>query len=247
MEKTERLDKILAHLGYGTRTEIKKFCRKGEVWVNGAVEKDSSAKIQLDTDTVEVFGEKVPLGEAQKNHYLMLNKPAGYLSATEDEATDTVINLIGEYYAHKLFPVGRLDLDTEGLLILTDDGELAHRLTHPKWKVEKTYFAVVEGGLSPNVIEKLKQGVLLRDGYETLPAEAQILKASSESSEIMITVMEGKYHQIKRMMAALGHPVTYLKRLSMGELKLDESLELGGYRELSEDEVEYLKKITKLL
>jgi 16S rRNA pseudouridine516 synthase len=171
----------------------------------------------------------------------MLNKPGGYLSATEDSVQETVIDLLEmEDAVYKPFPVGRLDKDTEGLLLLTNDGQLSHQLLSPKKHVPKTYYATILGKVTEEDAAAFKQGVELDDGYITKPASLVILSAD-EQSEIHITITEGKFHQVKRMFEAVGKKVTYLKRISMGPLLLDESLELGEYRELTEEEVEALQ------
>ncbi|MGB9767270.1 MAG: pseudouridine synthase [Sulfurihydrogenibium sp.] len=179
----------------------------------------------------------------------MLNKPSGYITATKDENLPTVLDLLAdEPVADKLFPVGRLDFDTEGLLILTTDGQLAHRLAHPKWEIEKEYYAVVEGDVSGiNFLPFEKEGILLKkDKYRTKPFKVKVISTSDEQSEIFITVSEGKYHIVKNIMESLGHPVKYLKRVRIGNLNLDENLEVGEYRPLSNEEVEKLKSLVNL-
>jgi 16S rRNA pseudouridine516 synthase len=179
----------------------------------------------------------------------MLNKPSGYITATKDENLPTVLDLLtDEPVADKLFPVGRLDFDTEGLLILTTDGQLAHRLAHPKWEIEKEYYAVVEGDVSAiNFLPFEKKGILLKkDKYRTKPFKVKVVSTSDEQSEIFITVSEGKYHIVKKIMESLRHPVKYLKRVRIGNLKLDENLEVGEYRPLSNEEVEKLKSLVNL-
>lgn len=179
----------------------------------------------------------------------MLNKPSGYLTATYDENLPTVLELLSDQpIADKLFPVGRLDLDTEGLLILTTDGQLAHRLAHPKWNVEKEYFAIVKGDVSSiNFFVYEKKGIYLKkDKYQTKPFKVKVLFHSTDQSEIFITVLEGKYHIVKRIMEELGHPVEYLRRIRMGTLSLDEDLKVGDYRPLTKEEVEKLKDLVNL-
>lgn len=237
----ERLDKVLGNLGYGTRKEVKALAKKGEVTVNGTIVKDSAQHVDPEKDIIEVSGEKIFY---RKYIYVMLNKPQGVISATEDDYEETVIDLLETDLAvFKPAPVGRLDKDTEGLLLLTNDGELNHMLLSPKRHVPKRYYATIEGRVTEKDIEEFKKGVVLDDGYKTLPAELFILE-SDENSEIEVILYEGKYHQVKRMFEAVGKKVTYLKRISMGPLKLDASLELGEYRELTEEELDSLRNTT---
>jgi len=173
----------------------------------------------------------------------MFNKPAGCITATYDENFPTVMDYFSDYhFSNKLFPVGRLDIDTEGLLIITTDGLMAHRLAHPKWKIEKEYYAVVEGNAFDIDTEKIKKGIKLKDGYQTKPFEIKILS----ESEILITITEGKYHIVKRIMETLSHPVKYLKRIRIGNLKLDENLSAGEFRELTEEEIKSLKSLVSI-
>ncbi|GEN34943.1 MULTISPECIES: pseudouridine synthase [Aneurinibacillus] len=233
-----RLDKLLANMGYGSRKEIKKLCKNGAVKVDGKPVKDSSVHVDPDAQEVEIFGEVVHYREFV---YLMMNKPQGVISATEDAVEETVVDLLApEFFAFDVFPVGRLDKDTEGLLLLTNDGKLAHELLSPKKHVPKRYFAQVEGRVTEEDREAFRKGVTLDDGYKTLPAELTILTQGSVS-EIELIIYEGKYHQVKRMFEAVGKKVTYLKRLAMGGLELDDDLEPGEYRELAEEELELLR------
>lgn len=232
-----RIDKMLANLGFGSRKEVKKLLKDGAVRVNGALVKDAKEHIDPEKDTVTINGEEVVYKEYI---YLMMNKPAGVISATEDNRDKTVIDLLElEDQVYEPFPVGRLDKDTEGLLLITNDGQLAHRLLSPKKHVPKTYFAVIEGEVTEEDIHAFQKGVTLDDGYETKPGELTILK-SELMSDIELTITEGKFHQVKRMFQAVGKRVVYLKRISMGSLKLDETLELGEYRELTDEEIEEL-------
>ncbi|ACN99236.1 putative ribosomal small subunit pseudouridine synthase A [Sulfurihydrogenibium azorense Az-Fu1] len=197
-------------------------------------------------DKVSVEDEDV---NYQENFYFMLNKPLGYITATYDENFPTVISLLDdETVKDKLFPIGRLDLDTEGLLILTTDGQLAHRLAHPKWNIEKEYYAIVEGDVSKIDFSPFeKEGIYLKkDKYKTKPFKVKVLSALEEESKVLITVSEGKYHIVKKIMESLGHPVKYLKRVRMGNLKLDENLQPGDYRPLTEEEIRKLKSLVKL-
>ncbi|WBL14182.1 pseudouridine synthase [Sutcliffiella sp. NC1] len=233
-----RLDKLLANSGYGSRKEVKKLLKSGAVKVDDKVVKDAKNHVNHETQFVTVFGEEV---EYREFIYLMLHKPQGVLSATEDRSQKTVIDLLEEEDAmFEPFPVGRLDKDTEGLLLLTNDGQLAHQLLSPKKHVPKTYYAVILGEVTEEDIIAFKNGVTLDDGYVTMPADLTILKAGNQS-EIELTIMEGKFHQVKRMFLSVDKKVTYLKRMKMGPLELDEELNLGEYRELTDEEISQLK------
>ncbi|MDR6122021.1 16S rRNA pseudouridine516 synthase [Bacillus sp. SLBN-46] len=232
-----RIDKMLANLGYGSRKEVKQLLKSGSVKVDDVVVKDAKQHVDPEKQTVTLNGEVI---EYREFIYLMMNKPQGVLSATEDNNTETVIDLLElEDQVYEPFPVGRLDKDTEGLLLITNDGQLAHRLLAPKKHVPKTYFAVIEGEVTEADITAFANGVTLDDGYETKPGELKILK-SGIRSDIELTITEGKFHQVKRMFEAVGKRVVYLQRISMGPLALDETLELGEYRELTEEEIELL-------
>jgi 16S rRNA pseudouridine516 synthase len=179
----------------------------------------------------------------------MLNKPAGYITATEDEEYPTVLDLFSDLpIASKLFPIGRLDIDTEGLLILTTDGQFGHRLSHPKWNIEKEYYAIVEGDISNiDFSEYENKGIYLKkEKYQTRSFKVKVLNTSKDKSEILITLTEGKYHIVKKIMQELEHPVLYLKRIRIGSLKLDEDLRPGKFRELTEKEIKELKKLIKM-
>ena len=233
-----RLDKWLANSGIGSRKEVKKLLKTGAVTVNGKMEKDPKVQVKPDQDQVMLFDEPV---EYREFVYLMMNKPPGVISATEDKQDETVVDLLDDL--HKNFdphPVGRLDKDTEGFLLLTNDGGLSHRLLSPKHHVPKTYFARINGEVTQTDIAAFKEGVTLDDGYKTKPGELVILSAGLEST-IELTITEGKFHQVKRMFQSVGKEVVYLKRLSMGALVLDEELELGEYRELTEEELSLIK------
>ena len=229
-----RLDKYLADMGIGTRTEVKKMVRQGRIIVDGTVVKSPDVKIDLDKNQVTCDGKPVSYEEFE---YYMLNKPAGVVSATTDARDKTVLDLIDTKKRKDLFPVGRLDKDTEGLLLITNDGELAHRLLAPKKHVDKVYYAKVEGVVTEEDIKAFAEGVSIGGGEMAKPAELVIL-VSDEISEIELTIQEGKFHQVKRMFEAVGKKVVYLKRLSMGSLVLDESLALGEYRKLTKEELE---------
>jgi 16S rRNA pseudouridine516 synthase len=233
-----RIDKMLASLGYGSRKEVKLLLKSSAVKVDDVVVKDAKQHVDPDKQTVTLNGEVIKYKEFI---YLMMNKPQGVLSATEDSTTKTVIDLLElEDQVYEPFPVGRLDKDTEGLLLITNDGQLAHRLLSPKKHVPKTYFAVIDGEVTVEDIDAFANGVTLDDGYETKPGELKIIK-SGIRSDIELTITEGKFHQVKRMFEAVGKSVVYLQRISMGPLPLDETLELGEYRELTDEEVEQLR------
>ena len=239
MAKKLRVDKILSNLGYGSRAELKVHCKKGLVKVNDKVISNPGTQVDTDVDKIEFNNEVVKYREFV---YIMMNKPDGYLSATFDKRDPIVLDLIDpSYLTFEPFPVGRLDKDTEGLLVLTNDGQLAHRVLSPKKHVPKTYYAKVEGIVTDEDVKAFEQGVTLDDGYETMPSQLKIL-VSGDISEIELTIHEGKFHQVKRMFESVGKKVVYLKRLSMGKLKLDETLNLGEYRELTDEEVKLIEE-----
>lgn len=230
-----RLDKFLAEMGVGTRSQVKEMARKGRLRVNGETEKKPERKIRPGTDRVEADGRLIAYAAME---YYMLNKPQGVVSATEDGKYPTVTSLIGSALRRDLFPVGRLDLDTEGLLLITNDGGLAHSLLSPKRHVDKVYYARIEGKLPKDAVRRMEEGLVLEDGTRTLPARLEIQK----EDEILLTIQEGKFHQVKRMFEALGARVVYLKRLSMGPLKLDAGLLPGQYRPLTGQELAALRE-----
>lgn len=239
MGKKMRVDKLLSNVGVASRAELKKYCKQGLISVNGKVINNPGVQVDSENDEVTFNGEKIVYREFV---YIMLNKPDGYISATFDKHDPIVLDLIdSSYLVFEPFPVGRLDKDTEGLLVLTNDGQLAHRVLSPKKHVPKTYYAKIQGKVTEDDIFAFKKGVVLDDGYETMPSQLKILK-SDEMSEIELTIHEGKFHQVKRMFESVGKKVVYLKRLSMGKLTLDESLELGAYRELTEEEVKLIEE-----
>lgn len=235
-----RLDKLLSNMGKGSRSEMKDALRFGQIKVNGFTVRTGKDKVDPEVDEVTYRGEPVIY---KKYVYLIMNKPQGVISATEDNHHKTVIDLIGEAYSHyDLFPVGRLDIDTEGLLIITNDGDLAHNLLAPKKHVPKTYFAIVTGKVSEKDIEAFKTGIVLDDGYNCKPSELVVQSINAGKSEVMLTIHEGKFHQVKRMFESAGKKVVYLKRVKMNALELDPSLRLGQYRELTQDEFEALSQ-----
>ena len=234
-----RLDKFLADCGIGTRSEIKKLIRSGAVVVRGIPQ--PKPETQIDAENAEVLLMGKPL-IYRKYIYLLLNKPDGYISATWDKKLPTVLDLVPEEYLYfEPFPVGRLDVDTEGLCLLTNDGQLAHRLLSPKSHVPKIYEATIDGCVTQEDVDAFLTGVVLDDGYKTKPAELIIL-SSGQVSEIRLTITEGKFHQVKRMFEAVGKKVTYLKRVAMNRLWLDPTLALGAVRELSAEELQLLEE-----
>lgn len=229
----ERLDKLIASTGRWSRREVKQLVREGRVLVDGQIARSAEEKYDGDVCRITVNGEALAL---RRFTCVMLHKPAGVLSATEDGRGRTVLDLLTpELRKIGVFPVGRLDKDTEGLLLLTDDGALAHELLSPKKHVDKVYYARVAGRLVPEDCAAFEAGMTLGDGLECMPAGLEILSAGEES-ECLVTLREGKFHQVKRMLAARGKPVEYLKRLSMGPLRLDASLAPGEFRLLTAEE-----------
>lgn len=249
MKKMARLDKFLADARAGTRSEVKKLIQKGKVQINGQTVKKPEQKVE-ETDLVTLDGEVI--SAAPEFVYYLLHKPAGYVSATEDKRDKTVMELIPSD-RKGLFPVGRLDKDTEGLLLITDDGALAHELLSPKKHVDKSYYAKVDGCMSLDDVEKFAKGLDIGEKNLTMPAKLEILSArecdlaeqeiypSGWCSEILLTIHEGKFHQVKRMTEAVGKKVVYLKRMSMGILSLPENLAKGECRLLTQEEEAALK------
>lgn len=233
----KRLDYILSHNTTLSRADAKKALRSGEVCVDGVVIRDPAHKADPEENHILLYGKPLIWREFI---YLMMNKPAGVICATEDAKLPTVLELLKpEETAFCPAPVGRLDRDTVGLLLLTNDGELTHRILSPKRHIPKRYYAQVSGQVRAEHIQQFREGVVLEDGYRTMPAELEILK-SDAYSEIIVTIYEGKFHQVKRMFEAISCKVTYLKRLSVAGLELDESLQEGEYRELTEEEHRFL-------
>lgn len=236
----ERLDKLLAGTGKWSRREVKALVRQGLVRVDGRLAASAEDKLDPAAAIITVAGETISLCRFT---YVMLHKPAGVLTATEDRKQPTVLDLLPpELRRIGLAPVGRLDKDTEGLLLLTNDGELAHRLLSPKYHVDKRYLARVDGELSATDAEAFARGMTLGDGLECLPAGLELLPGRA----CIVTLREGKFHQVKRMLAARGAPVLYLKRLSMGPLTLDDSLAAGAYRLLRAEEISALYRVCGL-
>ena len=233
-----RIDKCLADCGLGTRSEVKSLLKAKRITVNGKVVTNGKVQVNPETDDIMFDGEKIQYEEFV---YIIMNKPKGVVSATEDNLHKTVLDLIDPLYFKKgVFPVGRLDIDTHGLLLLTNDGELAHRLLSPKKHVTKIYQARVEGVMTAEDVTAFEKGIVLSDGTECMPARLDILSTTQDESVVQIHLKEGKFHQVKRMVKACGKTVVDLQRLTMGPLKLDESLALGESRPLTEEELESL-------
>lgn len=231
----KRIDKILSHMGLATRSECKKIIRGGGVTVNGVPVKSAAEKADPEKDEILFFGTPVIWKEFI---YLMMNKPDGVVSATEDNKFQTVVDLLEPEDAHfEPYPVGRLDRDTVGLVIMTNNGDLAHKVISPKNHIPKTYIATLDAPPPHTLIDEFKRGVTIDDGYTCMPAELQL-----DGTTTNLTIYEGKFHQVKRMFAAFGFTVTHLKRISIGGVFLDESLEEGEYRELTEGELSALMK-----
>lgn len=233
-----RLDKFLAEMQVGTRSEVKKLIRAGKVQIDGQTCKSPEQK--FDPEQSQVMADHRLIRYASYE-YFMLNKPKGCVSATEDSRYPTVLDYITDHLRADLFPVGRLDLDTEGLLLITNDGALAHELLSPAKHIPKTYEAVIDGMVTDDDVRAFAEGIDIGEKKPTKPAELVVLK-SNVISQIRVTIYEGKFHQIKRMFEAVGKPVLELKRLAMGALTLDETLQPGEYRPLTEDEIDYLRQ-----
>lgn len=229
-----RLDKFLAHAGLGTRKEVKQLIRSKRIKVNDQLVRNDDLKIDEKQDVVMLDDEPISY---EQTIYMMLNKPAGVISATFDEKQATVMDCFDEFIPLDAFPVGRLDIDTEGLLLITNDGALAHELLAPKKHVDKVYYVKLKEMITDEGIEALKAGIQINE--EECCAPASVNKLSEY--EIELTIHEGKFHQVKRMMHAIDNEVIYLKRLRMGTLQLDESLKCGEYRPLTQEEIDKLK------
>lgn len=236
-----RLDKFLTELGLGTRSEVKKLIKSKKILVNGIPAQKPEEKINEDSDDVSYMGKSLSY---QKYEYYIFHKPAGCVTATEDKIHTTVMDYLKGVARKDLFPVGRLDIDTEGLLLITNDGKLAHELLSPANHVPKTYYAKISGNVTEEDVRIFKEGLDIGEEKRTKPADLQILSAEEES-EILLTITEGKFHQVKRMFQAVGKEVLYLKRISMGHLQLPHDLEKGTYRALTEQEINALKENRK--
>lgn len=237
----ERLDKILSNSGYGSRKEVKLLVKNGEIIVDGKKVKDSGMQVDLDKNEVIVKGSRL---EYRKYIYLMMNKPAGVVSATFDNYDKTVVDLLKPEHSYfDPFPVGRLDKDTVGLLLLTNNGDMNHKLISPKYHVNKVYYAEINMNVDDEDIKAFNEGIVLDDGYKCLPAKLEILNNDNDGAKVHVTIREGKFHQVKRMFLSRGKTVEYLRRISFGPLNLDEELQEGEYRELSNEEVESLNVV----
>ena len=231
MRPTERLDKVLSDAGVASRSEIRKMIRSGRILVDGSPA--AAPEMKIDRDTARILADGKPVNTSRFRYFLM-NKPAGVLSVTEDRKQDTVLDLLDETQKKLgLFPVGRLDKDTTGLLLLTNDGEFAHRVIAPSSEVTKVYFAEVDGVSDEEDVKAFAEGLVLKDGLHCLPA----LLEPTGGNTCRVTVMEGKYHQVKRMLASRGKPVLRLQRIAIGGTLLDDSLPEGVCRELTEEEL----------
>lgn len=237
-----RLDRFLCDMQLGTRSQVKESIRKGLVSVNGILAREPDIKLDEQKDIVSYMGRTLTY---QTLFYYMLHKPAGVVTATRDRRERTVMDLMNGACGKGLAPVGRLDKDTEGLLLITNDGELAHRLLAPGKHVEKTYYVECRGVLTADRISILEKGVDIGDGERTLPARVRRISQSDSSYVMELTITEGRFHQVKRMVQAIGGSVTYLKRLSMGALSLDTALPKGSYRPLTEIEISDLVQSPK--
>jgi 16S rRNA pseudouridine516 synthase len=237
----ERLDKVLSNAGVGSRKEVKVMVKKGLVKVDSLKVKDSGLQIDPEKAVIEVDGKIIGY---RKYTYLLMNKPAGVVSATFDNYDRTVIDLLKD--KHRIFepfPVGRLDKDTVGLLLITNDGDMNHRLISPKWHVDKVYYAEIDKTVTEEDVKRFKEGVVLDDGYKCMSAKLEILAVDENGSKVNVTIQEGKFHQVKRMFKSVGKEVVYLKRISFGPIKLDDQLPEGEYRELSDAEIGLLRGI----
>lgn len=235
--KKERIDKVLSNIGIGSRKEVRDMIKSGCIEVDDTIISDASIHVDTETQIIKVRGSII---KYKKYIYIMMNKPKGVLSATEDNYCKTAFDLLSdEYKSFKPSPAGRLDKDTEGLLIMTNDGQILHKIISPKNHVPKKYYAQIAGVVDKSDILAFNNGIILDDGYKTMPGELEI-KQSGNVSQVIVTIYEGKFHQIKRMFKALGKEVIYLKRFSIGSICLDESLELSEFRELYDYELKLL-------
>lgn len=237
-----RLDKFLSNSGYGTRSEIKALINKGKVSIDKIIIKDPAFKVDENISGIEINGKAVTYN---KYVYIMLNKPANVVSAVTDKEHKTVIDLVEEYKQRDIFPVGRLDKDTTGLLILTNNGDFSHNTLSPKKHIDKTYYFECEGILDPTAVDKIKNGIIIDKNYKCKPALLNILKYKDNVTYGEIVISEGKFHQVKKMIACVGGKITRLKRIKFGEITLDEKLKEGEYRPLNNKEMEFVREILK--
>lgn len=241
MGEIVRLQKYIAMCGVASRRNAETLISEGRVTVNGSLVREQGVKVEVGADKVTVNGKAVK--PVNKQYYIMLNKPAGYVSTVKDQFDrPTVTDLLGEEIKARVFPVGRLDYETEGLLLLTNDGDFTYKITHPKHKINKTYIAVLKGGVSIKGLAQLRSGVRLDDGFVTSPAEVEMLDADNGHTTIKITIHEGKNRQVRRMFDAVGSKVVGLRRISVGQVELG-NLPLGRWRYLTSHEVNFLKNV----
>ena len=241
MSKQVRLDKFLADAGAGTRSQVKGFLKKGLVTVNGEPARKPEQKISPETDLIVFQGTVLSYTEF---YYYMLNKPSGYVSATDDNTAPTVLSLLKGAPGKDLFPVGRLDKDTEGLLIITDDGDYAHRVLSPKKNVDKLYEAVIDGPVGDAEVEAFRLGIVFEDGTVCRPAGLRVLR-DGDTPLVQVRICEGKFHQVKKMFRAVGRTVQALRRVQIGALKLDPTLAPGAYREMTSQEITFVFEAQK--
>lgn len=238
----QRLDKILSNMGYCSRREATKIAKSGRILLNGKAIYDLSQKVDAQIDEISFCGETI---QYNKHTYILMNKKAGYITATEDKHQKTVLDLLPEKEQKiGLFAAGRLDKDTEGLILLTNDGDLSHSIMSPKNHIKKVYYAEITGELLPDTQERFKEGIVLGDGYKCMSSEIEFLH-QDDKIKANITICEGKFHQVKRMVAACGGEITYLKRMSVGTLKLPENLEIGDFIRLGDDEILKLRSLLR--
>ena len=242
MSKSIRVDKVLSNMGYGTRTQIKKQMKKGIVTLNGEVIKKPGTLMNPDEDVLTYFGDEV---EYREHIYLVMNKPQGLISATCDDEHLTIIDVLQpEDKVFSPFPVGRLDLDTEGIIFITNDGKFSYKFTSPNKRIDKVYYVEVAEDIEENYHEEFEKGIYFKEeDYRTLPATLEVFE--DDKKKCYLTIQEGKYHQVKRMFLHMGNEVTFLKRVKIADFELPEELEPGEYRELTEEEVEHLINLDK--
>lgn len=240
MGEIVRLQKYIAMCGTASRRKAEELIAEGKIRVNGKIARELGTKVEIGADRVEFGGEVIK--PASKNYYIMLNKPAGYVSTAKDQfERPTVVDLINEDIKTRIFPVGRLDYETEGLLLLTNDGSFTYRVTHPKFHVDKTYIAVLKGGITIRALNRLRRGVDIGD-FVTSPAEVEILDAEAGKTMLKIVIHEGKNRQVRRMLEAVGAKLEYLQRIKIGTVELG-NLPLGRWRYLTSHEINYLKSL----
>ena len=240
MGEIVRLQKYIAMCGEASRRKAEELITAGNIKVNGKVVRELGTKVEIGADRVELNG--VPIKTTQKNYYIMLNKPSGYVSTVKDQfERPTVIDLISEDIKTRIFPVGRLDYETEGLLLLTNDGDFTYRVTHPKFHMDKTYIAILKGGITIHALRTLRRGVDI-GGFITSPAEVEILDAEAGKTMLKITIHEGKNRQVRKMLDAVGCKLEYLKRIKIGTVELG-NLPIGRWRYLTSHEINYLKNV----